>query len=1381
MTDRPVPFPLEEIKTVEAAADWFDAAVAGRHPRILAAERAAVMSLARAVLPDLIASLEPGQQIFLSASAWLIDRVDRIGTLRTLKRSREAQISFMTNPRDRRAAILEFAGALGASPRQLRGDRRAFRAWFDLDAVVGRADRQIGEAEQAITIGLDRIGAAARALATRQNDDFALAPEAVSALQHAMERILRLDPDPRVTAAVFDCLALMVSNGGRAAGTLATTLATRVTRLCLMRTADVGLRIAALSCLWIIAPATAPQLSLRLLTAPDPPQDEFWVQRGAVRNALCQPSQSKAWEDIVETAATHSSPAVRQIVALAEGDIPDVRAQAILSLTDDTELTVRLAALSRLPALLCSSAASEAADAICVRLTKENDPIALRLLFEISEAECLRLAEGQGDPTIWAERVVPLLEHHHVSAENSSIRRRAAEAREGIWCASNPEASALCDAFMKLAAGMAEGDMRRLPRAVRKSMGDPDFEGRVLAVLARRDFGLSLTRAGWSGTRLGKGERFRRRLWRLIHEALRPGTEKRQAFRHTIARDLSADLTAPSAILAELAQTKVPGEPLFIEAEQGWRNYLPLPDHFVSSVEGSKSLSLYSSEGVTVVEPPQHGLRRLRARASLALGFSRFAELRNSGAENAYVTAFRQLGFQVTFRPHAGTSTDDRVSQCFSFSFLPFLPALAGRWQDYYYSIYQNTLTQLAIFLALSLGWFAGRHLVLSRRMRRVRDALPLVIGGWGTRGKSGTERLKAAMLNGIGLPLVSKTTGCEAMFLHADAFGTTQEMFLFRPFDKATIWEQAHVAKMGRDLGSSAVLWECMGLTPAYVSILQRQWMRDDLSTITNTYPDHEDLQGPAGRNIPEVMCEFIPDNGILLTTEEQMLPILREGAKARGTELVSVDWLQAAMLPLEALKRFPYDEHPANIALVLRLADALGIDRDRALREMADRVVADLGVLKTYPVAKIGARRLEFVNGMSANERFGALGNWRRTGYAEQDMYGDPGTYLVTVVNNRADRVPRSRVFAQILVDDFMADRHVLIGSNLKGLKGFIDEAWQERIARFSLSGKSGAGLSPEEAVEQVIAEIRRLRIAYLPDHVRRIAGALANTEPPAAGDVDALPEWVAARMAEGGAGAGDAEAVVAHLRTRMEEMREAESLLEAVRSGRPDATLEDRCREAFGVWFWRKFVTVEDYFASGEDVVGVLAGLAPPNYMTRVMGIQNIKGTGLGFVYAWQHYDAFNAACLEIESGDPARAQDGLRSIEAGPPPGTLGRDRLAAALSSLECSASPEFLATASARIERLREATETTPGSAAKTSAVKSRWPVLDASVNLLEGALDVFAAIRRRRIADKVYRDLAAQRISRPRAAQVIQSLNAHQKGGWLWKWLERRFPGRAG
>ena len=57
-----------------------------------------------------------------------------------------------------------------------------------------------------------------------------------------------------------------------------------------------------------------------------------------------------------------------------------------------------------------------------------------------------------------------------------------------------------------------------------------------------------------------------------------------------------------------------------------------------------------------------------------------------------------------------------------------------------------------------------------------------------------------------------------------------------------------------------------------------------------------------------------------------------------------------------------------------------------------MADYLIPDLGVLKTHPVAKVGHAEIEFTNGMSANERFGCLGNWRRLGFDRHEPRDEP-----------------------------------------------------------------------------------------------------------------------------------------------------------------------------------------------------------------------------------------------------------------------------------------------------------------------------------------------------------------------------------------------------
>ena len=94
--------------------------------------------------------------------------------------------------------------------------------------------------------------------------------------------------------------------------------------------------------------------------------------------------------------------------------------------------------------------------------------------------------------------------------------------------------------------------------------------------------------------------------------------------------------------------------------------------------------------------------------------------------------------------------------------------------------------------------------------------------------------------------------------------------------------------------------------------------------------------------------MASFIPAKGVLVTSEKEMKPILRSAAAESHTRFVSADWKQAGMLTKDVLERFPYEEHPNNISLLLTLMEELESDPNFALKEMADRVVPDIGVLR-------------------------------------------------------------------------------------------------------------------------------------------------------------------------------------------------------------------------------------------------------------------------------------------------------------------------------------------------------------------------------------------------------------------------------------------------
>jgi poly-gamma-glutamate synthase PgsB/CapB len=928
---------------------------------------------------------------------------------------------------------------------------------------------------------------------------------------------------------------------------------------------------------------------------------------------------------------------------------------------------------------------------------------------------------------------------------------------------------------------------------------DRDTLGRTLAVLTQDDFGVEVSR-GAGGYFLHRQPRFGFRCWRAWNEFWRPATDKRQAYRHTIGRIPHGSVRSPSRIMGELSATKVPGEPLVMSADGTWRPFLPLVDDFVSALNRSllvpRTTRLYSSEGVTEINVSANPFRRLAAAMRLVLRFSDYAELRNwnpssSQRPDKYLKAMQKTGFRVRFRPYGDRPSDSSVTQFFPAvlalspsGLILYLDDVVDRYAYYFGSAFQNTLTQLVLFTALALAVFLVRHGIGNLRIRLARRRIPLSIGGWGTRGKSGTERLKAALLNGTGHGLVSKTTGCEAMFIHAPPCGGPLEIPLYRPGDKATIWEQSNLLRMASAMHPSAFLWECMALTPDYVNILQQQWMRDDLATITNTYPDHEDIQGPSGMDVASTIAVFVPRRSHLLTTEQQMFPLVRERCERQATSVRCVTWLQSGLITDDLLDRFPYREHPDNIALVASMAEELGCSYDFAIKAMADHLIPDLGVLKTHPVARVQDCSLEFTNGMSANERFGCLGNWKRLAFDQHNPRSEPAVLLSTVVNNRADRVARSRVFASVLVNDLQADRHFLIGGNLKGLQGFIWEAWADYERSVSLR-REGADWDVAYALEALQQLAERFRVpstdeqlqvslqamlaAVIPDLDKSSMAALAD-------ELLRMAETCGMRLGALGVTEPARAHVARHLEKLLQSKHEFVALSKSIGAARTPEQFEQieaRLRDVIKEWFARKLVVIEDYNATGEEIIQQIVDETPPGFFNRVMGIQNIKGTGLDFVYRFHAWDTCYQACQMLKSPDHGTRASALGMLQKLPEYGLLCQSLLQETCESLAQAAPPlgaASLVELDAIRKKLDESIETTRQRRQRqgNQTAKSPRPWLNWILDIVEQWREVNDAVRRREEADQIYRDLKCQRIGRQRAVEELRQLNKRQKGGWL-------------
>jgi poly-gamma-glutamate synthase PgsB/CapB len=706
------------------------------------------------------------------------------------------------------------------------------------------------------------------------------------------------------------------------------------------------------------------------------------------------------------------------------------------------------------------------------------------------------------------------------------------------------------------------------------------------------------------------------------------------------------------------------------------------------------------------------------------------------------------------------------------------LDAIGNLWDElanYALTPGGNRLPQLGAYALVLLSAMIGRAIATRQRIENERRAIPLVMGGWGTRGKSGTERLKAALFHGLGYETLVKTTGCEAMFIHALPGLPAREVFIYRPYDKATVWEQREMLTLAHRLSVRVFLWECMALQPDLVGLLQAQWMHDDRSTITNAYPDHEDVQGPTGLDVAETISEFVPTRGSLFTSEEQMLPVLREQARTRGTKTTVVRARDAELIADDLLARFSYAEHPRNIALVAALARSFGIPETVAIAEMADNVVPDLGALKTYPTVTWRARRLSFTNGMGANDRQGTLDNWQRAGFEAYDQDAEPGRWIVTVVNNRADRVARSEVFAQLIVEDISAHRHVLIGTNVGGLIGFIEAALRKHLER-----SAPCRHLPEEPAQRRATVVQRIVGSFSRLQLGRIDARDVLSECNALGFPPLAPELVEALLQPGAPGERYADGwnvVLAALSNVCDDERLPflASMIARRRCVRALLALVDACLDtdpsaidaAFATsyrdLFMESLLPLYDPALSGDAIIDRIALAVPPGARASILGLQNIKGTGLDFAYRWTSIETVMRLLEGLRAPTREGREHALMQLMVHDDYGMIDAGLALRAVESARAQAH-EHAGAYDAVVARLRGLVRDRGERIARRTDARTS----DELRKAVGETFDFLDSVRRRRMARHVMNQLVRGRISHATAALLMRRILGRSKGGWM-------------
>jgi gamma-polyglutamate synthase len=566
-------------------------------------------------------------------------------------------------PEDQRQLILNFVRDLGATAAELEKDAAAFSRWFGADAITDRYHRRHARHEQYMAFLLERLAAVAAKLArgihTNEQADFWKRLQ----LEKVVKPLLVHDGDVRLKLAAFRCLAGVLSGLAREIQELAVddTTLQYIYRSALQHQQDVWIQCTALELLvtlsWVSFERALKQRLLQPATG-----DDLFVRRRAVQLLARHFHRLTGGETVIPAVLSDPSAFVRQ--ALPKVLIQAQPTVAVFSLehliVHDASPQVRAATWLEWPGLLAESEFRDHALRLFREVAvQETDEFVLRVICLVAE-RCTKELRGRQDSRLaeWQSIVREVLLTLRCGAASAKVRRWASQSLEYIWSECHHEARSLRDRFALFVSTIPRGRSRRLPSAMTEGL-DPVFVGRIWSIVCRRDYDVQLqsTRRGYKVIR---GHVFGFRWWRWWHEFRHPSPDKRQAFSHTIGRLFDGELHIPSAIMAELAQTKVPGEPLHISAEAGWRPYLPLPDELTSSIElgrAPQTFRIFTSEGITTITPPR-GRQRWRAVARLTWHFRHYAEKRNwldsmQEPPSTYVTELTELGFDIRFQAYA--------------------------------------------------------------------------------------------------------------------------------------------------------------------------------------------------------------------------------------------------------------------------------------------------------------------------------------------------------------------------------------------------------------------------------------------------------------------------------------------------------------------------------------------------------------------------------------------------------------------------------------------------------------------------------------------------------------------------------------------------------